>query len=672
MSTPTPEHPLTERLLIVGLDGADLQLVQAMIEAGALPCLADVAGRGVLGPLTGVSPLVPVAQWTSMLTGRLAADHGVLGPLHVDGEGAVQATTSRQRQVPALWTMTSAAGLDTVAVNWPASHPAEPVRGVAVSDLFALATGDLDAPGPLPAGCVSPADAAEALDPLRVHPSELDFSVFPHFIPAAAEIDQSSDNTLRELGILLAETAGVHAAITDLLTERPWSMAAVRYTFIDQVCRRFLPFHPPAMAGLPPELSDRLSQVVTGAYAYADAMLHALLTIAGDDTTLMLVSNHGYYQGDARPDIIAMPPRTHWSAWKRRTGLIAMAGPGLRPKPALFGAHALDVTPTALALLGLPAGQDMPGKALAGVIALSGPPRRISRWALDGETAAPPDPDPDAGQLALMRAVASGEADTELLAADDAADRVARSNEFTAARSLLDANRPEAAIRRLQALDERYPRDNPIRIHLARALAASGDRDQARALLEAVAADHTGGPAPNVEALLAELAAADSPDEALVHLFRAEQVRRDDPSLHLRIGRVYLRAEQWSDAERAFNEVLALDPEAAQAHLGLAIAHNRQDRFAEAVEASLAAIDFDFRLVDAHVELGIALARQDKAVEAVRALETALTLDPERAQTHEWLAALFDQALDEPERAEQHRKAAVHYKIKAEVGKLAG
>src|SRR5262249_40172622 len=104
-----------------------------------------------------------------------------------------------------------------------------------------------------------------------------------------------------------------------------------------------------------------------GVYKLQDSMLGTLLDLAGPGTTLILLSDHGFYSDERRTppapekaeDFGAMDAASH-----REFGVLAMSGPGIRKGAAVQAPRLLDIAPTALTLLGLPVGADMDGRAL--------------------------------------------------------------------------------------------------------------------------------------------------------------------------------------------------------------------------------------------------------------------------------------------------------------------
>jgi Flp pilus assembly protein TadD len=79
----------------------------------------------------------------------------------------------------------------------------------------------------------------------------------------------------------------------------------------------------------------------------------------------MVVSDHGFKSGASRlknrPEIWA----GNAAKWHRLDGMVAFFGPGVKRGARIEGASILDVTPTVLALMGLPRAADMPGKPIA-------------------------------------------------------------------------------------------------------------------------------------------------------------------------------------------------------------------------------------------------------------------------------------------------------------------
>src|SRR2546423_11484885 len=93
-----------KRLLVIGWDSADWAPVYPLLDAGKLPPLLRLIEAGSSGPLDAAPPSIEPIVWTSLATGRFAANHGVLGELEArpDG-GGTQPIGRRSWRAPAFW-----------------------------------------------------------------------------------------------------------------------------------------------------------------------------------------------------------------------------------------------------------------------------------------------------------------------------------------------------------------------------------------------------------------------------------------------------------------------------------------------------------------------------------------------------------------------------------------
>ncbi len=97
------------------------------------------------------------------------------------------------------------------------------------------------------------------------------------------------------------------------------------------------------------------------------------------DTTVILVSDHGFHSGSERNDTDGFKDPT---SWHRPFGIVCGKGPGFKKNETLYGACLLDVTPTILSLFGLPIGDDMDGRPWLETFDREVRPGRIPSWDL--------------------------------------------------------------------------------------------------------------------------------------------------------------------------------------------------------------------------------------------------------------------------------------------------
>jgi predicted AlkP superfamily phosphohydrolase/phosphomutase len=65
------------RVMVIGFDGATLELIRPWAEAGNLPTFQRLMSQGVSGNLQSTVPPVTPAAWSSLVTGLNQGKHGV-------------------------------------------------------------------------------------------------------------------------------------------------------------------------------------------------------------------------------------------------------------------------------------------------------------------------------------------------------------------------------------------------------------------------------------------------------------------------------------------------------------------------------------------------------------------------------------------------------------------
>ncbi|MGB8775342.1 MAG: alkaline phosphatase family protein, partial [Terriglobales bacterium] len=403
---------LARKVLLIGWDAADWKIINPLLDQGLMPTLEDLVNHGVIGNLATLHPVLSPMLWNSIATGMRPDKHGILGFIEPDPQtGRVRPVTSTSRKVKAIWNILTQRGYKTHVLGWFAGHPAEPINGIAVSDLYPYATASLEKEWPLAPGAVHPESLRETFAQLRMHPEEVTEAAILPIIPRAAEIDQEKDKRLEGFAKILSENCSIHNAATWILQNQPWDFMAVYYNGIDHFCHGYMHFHPPRMEGIPEDQFEIYKDVVNGAYRFHDMMLQTLVELAGPDTTIILVSDHGFHSDHLRPRGIPQEPAGP-AVQHRNFGIVAIRGANIKQDERIYGATLLDVTPTILTLFGLPVGADMDGRVL--VQAFEQPPEisRIPSWEQEpGECGMHPADlrvDPLAAQAVLQRFVALG------------------------------------------------------------------------------------------------------------------------------------------------------------------------------------------------------------------------------------------------------------------------
>ncbi len=676
----SPVRDLGTRAVVIGIDGADWKIIEALAADGGMPNLMGLRERGTWGPIATLPdiPLSPVI-WTSVATGKSAKKHGITWFMVDRPDGTRVPVRSHNRQVKAIWNLLAEAGASASVVGWWATYPAEDLgRGVMVSDALgfhgfgATASGGDDAEKTHPPSLFAevdalvpavqqiPADFARRF--LRLTPEAY---AAERFTPAASPRRGASEtspprmnarNPIHLFQQYAATAQGYTAIAEDLLERRDDDLTMVYFEQVDSFSHLFMKYAPPKLEWVGEAEHERYRDVVTEWYRYQDELLGRLLQRIDLETTAVFVlSDHGFKSGERRITSTQMVDVRRAHLDHERDGIFVAAGPHVRRGLELPGASVLDLTPTVLHYLGLPVAKDMDGRVLERVFKNDFRKEHPIRYVATYEDAAPAtrvaaaDEDFDAGELAAteeaLRALGylSGSSGGDSPAAGSPAAETAVAEAAVAdaggesspeihnnlGRIHLREGELEAARAEFEKALALAPRNPEALLNLGSIHRVQGRVARAGHFVERALAVN-----PSSIGALAQLAEIERDQgdlEESIRLYR-EAMAIDDsqPSLHLGLGDSLQRAGRYDEAEAAFRTVLGLDPDSYEAHYNLGVTHQNRGRDATAAAAFEKALELDPsspRAAMAYNNLGsIHLARgeREKAMERfARAAEVA-------------------------------------------------
>lgn len=640
-------------MLLLGWDAADWDFLQPLLDAGRLPHLAGLIERGVSGRLGSLAPMLSPMLWTSIATGKTGDQHDILGfvePNPTDGKPRPVASTSRRAK--ALWNILSQHGRRAIAVNWFASHPAEPVRGAVVSDRYAESALHVAEP---PAGFCHPPELAETLCELLVRPVDLTpAQVWPFFLE---RLPADDDPLLHAFTTQLAKTASVHHAATWLAETQDWDFLGVYYDLIDHAGHACMPAAAPPMATVSEEAHAIFGRLVERVYEYHDLMLGRWLEIAGPETAVIVISDHGFCSGAARPRAADGTPESNPLAWHRPYGVFVGAGPGLRRDALIHGATLLDVAPTILTLLGLPVPEDFAGSAMTA--ALDGlrpepgpsvdaphPEDGVHRGLVSGEE------DPWASAAALQQLVALGYLPPPGEDLEKFMREIAALRRSVLAQVHFSRGRPAEALAILREMLG-AAEDPALRCREAMCLLALGRLDEARESADRAAASDPS--LVQLRLLQARIALFENrAEEAEALLHEVASWEREMPSVLVQLGTTLIRLERWEEAEKAFRRAVELDPESPDGHDGLGVSLRQRGALDDSIFHHMRSASLLHARAQTHLNLGLSLARRGQFDWALRAFHLAAELAPDQPFPHRCLARIYYSVKRDRTKARHH------------------
>ena len=125
-----------QRAILIGMDGASMELVMNMVDGGHMPHLGKLIDRGVFRPMIGVFPTLTPPGWTATSTGAWPGNHGVLDfnirKLGAQLDETVWGINTELSQAEYLWNTVERAGGMPLLVKWEMAWPPTVTSGVQV------------------------------------------------------------------------------------------------------------------------------------------------------------------------------------------------------------------------------------------------------------------------------------------------------------------------------------------------------------------------------------------------------------------------------------------------------------------------------------------------------------------------------------------------------------
>ncbi len=363
------EPSFSPRVVIVGLDGAGWNIINPLLEERALPHIKYLMEKGSYGTLTTIRPTISSVVWTSIATGKSMIKHGVVDWTYLNNNNIEVPYSQRERRVKTFWNILSELGWRVGVINWFLSYPPEEVNGFMVSEEFRH---------------LNKIDLSETTSTYpKILQKKLQFvrRTKWDFPKIREEENLPSFKGLKPVGVGLSKLAPFYAnfVLQDkiieltslyLLQRFPVDVFATYFRLIDVVSHFSCGYIDTRLlekgkeeqkkGKVTPEtlaLLDRaFSQILRPIYAYSDRIVGRLLESINSQTTVIVLSDHGFGFNNGGYGHSDTPEIPH--------GIILIKGPNIKKGYKIQNAHIYDILPTLLYLLDLPVGKDMDGHVI--------------------------------------------------------------------------------------------------------------------------------------------------------------------------------------------------------------------------------------------------------------------------------------------------------------------
>lgn len=242
------------KFLVLGIDGADFDILNPLFDAGRMPNLQGLVENGVRGPLRSTVPPSTCPGWQSFYTGKDPGNIGIFGFRNFEaGSYDVHVPDSSDLREATYWELLGDEEVRTGVVGGPFTYPPQAINGFMVS------------------GPWTPKDAAVFTDPPELSEELREVCDGDYvFIPEHYEEAEFKEAFDRRTEVT-----------THLMETKDWDLFTVVY-------------RPDPLQHV---YWDKDDEVVFSVYEYLDGCLGTVLeTVEGldEEVNVMVMSDHGF------------------------------------------------------------------------------------------------------------------------------------------------------------------------------------------------------------------------------------------------------------------------------------------------------------------------------------------------------------------------------------------
>lgn len=267
-----------KRVFILGLDGATFDIIKPLIEKGGLPTFKKIMKEGAHGTLWSTIPTVSAPAWTSFATGKNCGKHGILGFTKMDENYngyRIRYLTGNDNKARTLWEELGSKGKSVIVINVPMTYPPKEVNGILVSG----------------------SDAVDINTNFTFPPTfkEEIFKISPDYkINLILGGYLSNDRRRRKaVDVLLSSIDARQKLVLHLIDHAKWDLFVVKFNNPDNAQHHFWKYMDVTHPYHNPLCDEKLKNAIFSIYQKLDGVLEAIVNKLDNNTTLIVVSDHG-------------------------------------------------------------------------------------------------------------------------------------------------------------------------------------------------------------------------------------------------------------------------------------------------------------------------------------------------------------------------------------------
>lgn len=259
---------MKRKILVCGLDSAPAEIVFG--HKNLLPNLSQLMDGGLYGELRSCDPPITIPAWMVMMTGQDPGKLGLYGFRHRKGYSynEMWIATYQSIREKTVWDYLGESGGQSCIISVPPTYPPRPLQGNLIS-------------------CFITPDAEKDY----TYPSALKGEIESRFSTYIFDVEFRTEDKEALLEEIYRMTKKRFEIMKYLITHKPWDFFMFVEIGVDRIQHGFWKYmdhnHHLYQPGNPYE------SVILDYYRYLDREIGELVDLAGPDTIVLVVSDHG-------------------------------------------------------------------------------------------------------------------------------------------------------------------------------------------------------------------------------------------------------------------------------------------------------------------------------------------------------------------------------------------
>ena len=288
------------KMLVIGLDGATFDVINPLIEEGFLPNLEKLIEQGASASLRSTMPPVTGPAWFALATGMTPGKSGFFDFIvRANSDNwSFRFLNSSDFENRAVWDVLGRSGKRVCLFNYPCLYPPYPVNGSMISG----GVGSSNLSG-------------------FTHPADLEDKI-THFVGYNRQVNLK-DSKYKDLNVFLADLYGNFEAnvqsVEYVLKQESWDFTWAVFSQTDWLQHMMWKHFENGQTVTDDGRLGGYGRKFKDFWACVDKAIGRLRSCVGDDTNIVIVSDHGFG---------SVGESFRLNAWLRQEGYLKLARGG--------------------------------------------------------------------------------------------------------------------------------------------------------------------------------------------------------------------------------------------------------------------------------------------------------------------------------------------------------